>query len=50
MDCVPLPCCVQAAWRCGPKAATKGLLPLDCKLSLGELLSGDLDDLNCFQG
>lgn len=41
---------ISVAWRCGPKAATKGLLPLDCKLSLGELLSGDLDDLNCFQG
>ncbi len=41
---------LQVAWRCGARAATNGLLPLDCKLSLGELLSGDLDDLNCFAG
>ncbi|PRW60704.1 lipase [Chlorella sorokiniana] len=41
---------ISVSWRCGATPATNGLLPLDCKLSLGELLSGDLDDLNCFQG
>lgn len=40
---------IYASWRCGSTAVTTAQHFLDCGVSRGEVLSGDLDDINCFE-
>ncbi|KAL4420183.1 hypothetical protein ABPG77_008319 [Micractinium sp. CCAP 211/92] len=40
---------VFASWSCGATAVTTGAQFLDCSVSLGEVLSGELSDVNCFE-
>lgn len=39
----------RVSWSCGAAPMTNGLLPLQCGLGLGEALSGDFSDVDCFE-
>ncbi|KAL4428160.1 hypothetical protein ABPG75_002249 [Micractinium tetrahymenae] len=40
---------IYASWSCGSTTVTTSQQFLDCSLSLGEVLSGELSDVNCFE-